>query len=57
MATSAEWHEDYDKMSKEARVFSRPIKSLQEELVAVDWYDQRAQATDVGNVLFYSPPA
>ena len=44
MATNAEWHEDYDKMSKEARVFPA-IKSLQEELIAVDWYDRRAQAT------------
>ena len=46
MATSAEWHEDYDRMSKEARNFSRAIKSVQEELEAVDWYNQRAQATD-----------
>jgi ferritin-like protein len=46
MATSAEWHEDYDKMSKEALNFSRAVKSVQEELEAVDWYNQRAQATD-----------
>ncbi|HEV3469681.1 MAG TPA: encapsulin-associated ferritin-like protein [Pyrinomonadaceae bacterium] len=46
MATSAEWHEDYDRMSKEARNFSRAVKSVQEELEAVDWYNQRAQATD-----------
>ncbi|HWS53500.1 MAG TPA: ferritin-like domain-containing protein [Pyrinomonadaceae bacterium] len=46
MATSAEWHEDYDKMSSEARNFSRAVKSVQEELEAVDWYNQRAQATD-----------
>jgi ferritin-like protein len=45
MATSAEWHEDYDSMSDEARNFSRAIKSVQEELEAVDWYNQRAQAT------------
>ncbi|MEO6393697.1 MAG: encapsulin-associated ferritin-like protein [Pyrinomonadaceae bacterium] len=45
MATSAEWHEDYDKMSDDARNFSRAIKSIQEELEAVDWYNQRAQAT------------
>lgn len=45
MATSAEWHEDYDKMSETARNFSRAIKSVQEELEAVDWYNQRAQAT------------
>ena len=46
MATSAEWHEDYGKMGKEARNFSRAIKSVQDELEAVDWYDQREQAKD-----------
>jgi ferritin-like protein len=45
MATSAEWHEDYASMSDDARNFSRAIKSVQEELEAVDWYNQRAQAT------------
>lgn len=45
MATSAEWHENYDKMSEYARNFSRAIKSVQEELEAVDWYNQRAEAT------------
>ena len=45
MATSAEWHEDYDKMSEAALNFSRAVKSVQEELEAVDWYSQRAQAT------------
>src|SRR5690348_2198726 len=45
MATSAEWHEDYSQMSEEARNFSRAIKSVQEELEAVDWYNQRAEAT------------
>ena len=45
MATSAEWHEDYEKMSELALNFSRAVKSVQEELEAVDWYNQRAQAT------------
>ena len=45
MATSAEWHEDYSKMSEAARNFSRAVKSVQEELEAVDWYNQRAEAT------------
>jgi uncharacterized protein len=45
MATSAEWHEDYDKMSDAARNFSRAVKSVQEELEAVDWYNQRAEQT------------
>jgi len=45
VATSAEWHEDYSKMSDKALDFSRAVKSVQEELEAVDWYNQRAQAT------------
>lgn len=45
MATSAEWHEDYDKMTEKDRDFSRAVKSVQEELEAVDWYNQRAGAT------------
>jgi len=32
-------------MSEKARDFSRAVKSVQEELEAVDWYNQRAQAT------------
>ena len=45
MATSAEWHENYGEMSEYALNFSRAVKSVQEELEAVDWYNQRAQAT------------
>jgi hypothetical protein len=45
VATSAEWHEDYERMSEQALNFSRAVKSVQEELEAVDWYNQRAQAT------------
>lgn len=45
MATSAEWHENYGEMSDETLNFSRAVKSVQEELEAVDWYNQRAQAT------------
>jgi uncharacterized protein len=45
VATSAEWHEGYEKMSEETRNFSRALKSLQEELEAVDWYNQRVEAT------------
>ncbi|HVF46956.1 MAG TPA: ferritin-like domain-containing protein [Pyrinomonadaceae bacterium] len=45
MATSAEWHEDYHKMSEPSLNFSRAIKSVQEELEAVDWYNQRAEQT------------
>lgn len=45
MATSVEWHEGYEQMSESARDFSRALKSLQEELEAVDWYNQRAEVT------------
>jgi ferritin-like protein len=45
MATSAEWHENYGDMSEAALNFSRAVKSVQEELEAVDWYNQRAEAT------------
>ena len=50
MATSAEWHEDYARMSDQALDFSRAVKSVQEELEAVDWYNQRAQATKDGQL-------
>ena len=45
MATSAEWHESYEKLSEETLNFSRAVKSVQEELEAVDWYNQRAAVT------------
>ena len=45
MATSSEWHESYEAMSEETLNFSRALKSLQEELEAVDWYNQRVEAT------------
>ncbi len=45
MATSAEWHEDYARMSDKALDFSRAVKSVQEELEAVDWYNQRVEVT------------
>jgi uncharacterized protein len=46
MATSAEWHENYEKFSEETLNFSRAVKSVQEELEAVDWYNQRAAVTN-----------
>ncbi len=45
MATSSEWHESYEQMSELTLNFSRAIKSVQEELEAVDWYNQRAEVT------------
>lgn len=50
MATSSEWHESYQNMSEPLRNYSRAIKSLQEELEAVDWYNQRAAATQEGQL-------
>jgi uncharacterized protein len=45
VATSSEWHENYEKMSEATLNFSRALKSLQEELEAVDWYNQRVEVT------------
>ncbi|MBO0694206.1 MAG: ferritin [Acidimicrobiaceae bacterium] len=45
MAQSAGFHEDADLLSPETRDRHRAITSIQEELEAVDWYDQRVDAT------------
>ena len=42
----AEYHEKWDALSPEVRDLHRAIKSLQEELEAVDWYHQRVALTD-----------
>ena len=46
MAQSAGLHEVEEKLSTGAVDRHRAIVSIQEELEAVDWYDQRAEATD-----------
>lgn len=46
MAQSAGLHEPSDRLSPETIDRHRAITSLQEELEAVDWYDQRVEATD-----------
>jgi hypothetical protein len=43
---SAQLHEDPAVLSSEAINKHRVIASIMEELEAVDWYDQRAAATD-----------
>jgi uncharacterized protein len=43
--SSASLHEDPEVLSKEAVDRHRALVSIMEELEAVDWYDQRAQAT------------
>lgn len=39
-----EYHEPLDRLKEEDLNFHRALKSLQEELEAVDWYNQRAAA-------------
>jgi uncharacterized protein len=46
MAQSAGLHEAEDRLSPETIDRHRAITSIQEELEAVDWYDQRVSATD-----------
>ena len=45
MAQSAGLHEPEDRLSPEAIDRHRALTSIQEELEAVDWYDQRVDAT------------
>jgi hypothetical protein len=45
MAQSAGLHEAEDRLSPETIDRHRAITSIQEELEAVDWYDQRVNAT------------
>ncbi len=41
MANSAGFHEPYERLSPATRDLHRALTSLQEELEAVDWYQQR----------------
>src|SRR5580698_7356687 len=45
MANSVGLHEPVDQLSSDTIDRHRAIASIQEELEAVDWYDQRAAAT------------
>ena len=45
MAQSAGLHEDQDELSPETIDRHRATASIQEELEAIDWYDQRVDAT------------
>jgi len=45
MAQSAGFHEPEDRLGAETIERHRAIVSIQEELEAVDWYDQRVDAT------------
>lgn len=44
--SSSELHEDPDRLSESTIDRHRAIVSLMEELEAVDWYDQRVEATN-----------
>ena len=46
MAQSAGLHEPEDRLPASAIDRHRALASIQEELEAVDWYDQRVEATD-----------
>ncbi len=46
MAQSAGLHEPGDRLSPSTIDRHRAVVSIQEELEAVDWYDQRVDATD-----------
>jgi len=39
------YHESEDRLSEEARDYHRAVVSLMEEMEAVDWYNQRVEAT------------
>lgn len=43
--TSDTYHEPYELLSEESRNMHRALVSLQEELEAIDWYQQRIDAT------------
>ncbi len=40
------WHAPYEMLKPETRDMNRAIRSLMEELEAIDWYNQRADVTD-----------
>jgi ferritin-like protein len=50
MAQSAGLHEPADQLSAQIIDRHRAITSLQEELEAIDWYDQRVEATADGEL-------
>jgi uncharacterized protein len=50
MAQSAGLHEPAERLGADVIDRHRAITSLQEELEAVDWYDQRVAATDDGSL-------
>jgi ferritin-like protein len=54
---SESYHEPLDQLSEETKNMHRALVSLQEELEAVDWYRQRADATadrELKNILLHN---
>src|SRR5262249_13990297 len=57
MANSAGYHESEDKLRPETLDNHRAVTSMQEELEAADWYDQRVDAatdTDLKQILAHN---
>ena len=50
MANSAGYHESEDRLRPETMDNHRAITSMQEELEAADWYDQRVDAATDGDL-------
>ena len=48
--SSAAYHEPYDLLSGESRDTHRALTSIQEELEAIDWYQQRAEVAGDGEL-------
>ena len=44
------YHEPYDKLSKRTIELTRALNSLIEELEAINWYQQRVDATEDGEL-------
>lgn len=42
----ADYHEPIEELSAEAKNHSRALKSLKEEIEAIDWYNQRVDVSD-----------
>jgi uncharacterized protein len=46
MANSAGYHEPFERLSPKTRDLHRALTSLQEELEAIDWYQQRVDVIE-----------
>jgi len=46
----SQYHESEEKLSEETKNFSRALNSLKEEIEAIDWYQQRVDATNDENL-------